>query len=213
MALRVTENSPKTSQRAEIASTLIVVQQTARNQVLIIYNSKGIIGAEMIQRLQAREDRGWIGAADRDLLQVLAAELKSRSARTEFRTVDRGSQEYENVGRKKALALAKEGPSPDATRSKTIDLDTGNSVHRDKRKTGAGDVEGNRKQYQTDSRFRPTNLLLSAHTCRDLEEHPPQGFQPPSEELPLEINTLCAQNRYFLEHPGVRRTRYLQLLQ
>ncbi|KAJ7715666.1 hypothetical protein B0H16DRAFT_1477186 [Mycena metata] len=100
MALRVTENSPQTSQRAEIASTLIVVQQTARDQALIIYNSKGIIGAEMIQRLQAREDRGWIGVADRDLLQVLAVELK---------TVDRDSQEYESVGRKEALALAKEG--------------------------------------------------------------------------------------------------------
>ncbi|KAJ7719681.1 hypothetical protein B0H16DRAFT_1474822 [Mycena metata] len=93
MALRVTENSPQTSQRAEIASTLIVVQQTARDQALIIYNSKGIIGAEMIQRLQRGKTEVGLG---------------SQTA-TSSRTVDRDSQEYESVGRKEALALAKEG--------------------------------------------------------------------------------------------------------
>ncbi|KAJ7704134.1 hypothetical protein B0H16DRAFT_1482743 [Mycena metata] len=80
LSLKVLENEPQTSQRAELASTLIVLQRAARDQPLVIFSSKKIASAEMIHKLQAREDTGWIGIPDKDLLQSLAFELRVRTA-------------------------------------------------------------------------------------------------------------------------------------
>ncbi|KAJ7616835.1 hypothetical protein DFH06DRAFT_1107689 [Mycena polygramma] len=108
--MRVPESLGQSAQTAEIVSTLLGVKKTPQGQELVIKNSKNVVRNAMTQRLQALEDRGWIGVADREPLQALAAELKARSGKTVFEDTVRNSEDrIELAARAGALTLAREG--------------------------------------------------------------------------------------------------------
>ncbi|KAJ7663723.1 hypothetical protein DFH06DRAFT_986691 [Mycena polygramma] len=108
--LRVPESHAQSAQTAEIMATLLGVQKVPKEQRLVVKNSKKIVRTAMIQRLQAMEDRGWIGVADREPLKALAAALKSRTGQTVLEdSGDTTRDRLETEGRAEAAALARQG--------------------------------------------------------------------------------------------------------
>ncbi|KAJ7757900.1 hypothetical protein B0H16DRAFT_1314178, partial [Mycena metata] len=106
MAFKLPENQPQSSKSAEITAALLVTQQTDRDQPLVLHSSSGTVYSEMTRQLQSKEDKGWIGVPERDLLRVLAAELKARTATTRFE-ID-GTQS-DKEGQRELSSLAREG--------------------------------------------------------------------------------------------------------
>ncbi|KAJ7601415.1 hypothetical protein B0H17DRAFT_969783, partial [Mycena rosella] len=103
--LRLPDEQPQTALNAEAASALVGLRRAPQTQAVELTISKKALHRALTTRLQALEDRGWIGIAEREPLRALAAELKARTAPTFFREGDR------EIGCEKAAQLARQGCS------------------------------------------------------------------------------------------------------
>lgn len=91
IVIKVPASQQQTARTADVVVTLVAIQHVPRDQNLWIVSSKSTTRLAMMRNLENLEDEGWVGVADCEPLEALAAELKSRPGHTIF--VDVASHE------------------------------------------------------------------------------------------------------------------------
>ncbi|KAJ7483379.1 hypothetical protein FB451DRAFT_1393485 [Mycena latifolia] len=109
VSLRMAEDKPQSALSAEATAAFVGVQGIPRDMTIELISSRKAVRVAMTGRLQAMEDKGWIGIADRKALSALAAVLKSRSAPTFFKEKERRDSGPELEGHTGAAQLARQG--------------------------------------------------------------------------------------------------------
>ncbi|KAJ7754195.1 hypothetical protein DFH07DRAFT_743908 [Mycena maculata] len=97
---------------AECYAALEAIRTTRSETVLTITSTQSYVRDSMNKKLMGWEHEGWVGIPHREVLRCLAAELKTRKARTIFKIVAPGSHDRELC--RQAAQLAK-----NAARSRT----------------------------------------------------------------------------------------------
>ncbi|KAJ7755037.1 hypothetical protein DFH07DRAFT_959604 [Mycena maculata] len=110
-AIQLPVKSCQTVPGAEAHAVLLCIKQNDPQTSMTIYSKRNFIRNAMTSQLPKWEDRGWIGVAEKLPLKALAAELKARTAKTFFVTLE-DSENYtttEREGCHQAHLLALEG--------------------------------------------------------------------------------------------------------
>ncbi|KAG9220267.1 hypothetical protein CCMSSC00406_0006332 [Pleurotus cornucopiae] len=112
-SLRVPEELPQTNQVGELLAALEAIRLFPGEEKLEIITDSRYVIKSLTTNLEANEDRGYIGTANRDLIKQTIEALRARQGRTSFKWVKGHQGDYMNEG---ADLLAGQGCDKDYPR-------------------------------------------------------------------------------------------------